>query len=101
MKRKAIKRESMNDQWIVISSRGRTRYYNKAKEHGWKVLWAGNYQICMNRPLTRTQKAMLGFARRYSGWHSYASDHLTVKNVNRLVELRLIEINEFNQFRSI
>ena len=101
MKRKAIKREPMNDQWIVISGRDRTQYYNKAREHGWKVLWAGNYQICMNRPLTKTQKAMLNFIRQCSGWQTYANDHLTVKNINRLVELKLIEINEFSQFRSI
>ncbi|KKN14042.1 hypothetical protein LCGC14_1000380 [marine sediment metagenome] len=101
MKRKAIKREPMNDQWIVISGRDRTFLAYKAREHGWKVLWTGNYQICMNRPLTKTQKAMLDFIRACPGWHSYANDYLTVKNANRLVELKLIEINEFSQFRSI
>ena len=45
------------------------------------------------------QVKLLGFAYKYKGWHSYSSDALTLKTVNRLINKGYIEVNEFNQFR--
>lgn len=48
---------------------------------------------------TFNQKDMIGFALKYPGWHSFARDKLTVEHVCANVNLGILEINQFNQFR--
>lgn len=42
---------------------------------------------------------VLRFAIKSDSWCSYAKDQPTVRAIRRLEELRLIETNEFRQFR--
>lgn len=44
---------------------------------------------------------LLKFAIKYQTWHTYGKDQSTVRALNRLVNLGLIEKNEHRQFRLI
>ncbi len=49
----------------------------------------------------RHQLRLLQFAIKFPGWNSYGTDVPTVRAVNKLVEAKLLEVNEHRQFRLI
>lgn len=50
--------------------------------------------------LGKYQKHAIDFSNKYPGWHTFAKDRITRKTINSLAKKNLIEINEFQQFRS-
>lgn len=51
--------------------------------------------------LGKNMEHALNFARKYSGWHTYANDATTKSAIQRLEKQGMVEVNEFNQFRGI
>ena len=47
----------------------------------------------------RHQLRLLKFAIKYQAWHTYGTDQSTVRAVNRLAGMGLLDVNEFRQFR--
>ena len=47
--------------------------------------------------LGKNMRRALKFAQEINGWHSF--DSTVKKAIIRLSELKLVEVNEFNQFR--
>lgn len=45
------------------------------------------------------QKDMIQFASKYPGWHSFAKDKRTVEHLCANVNLGILKINQFDQFR--
>ena len=49
---------------------------------------------------TKDSLKLTEFAEKYPDqWHSFADNYQTKKAVYRAVELKRIEVNEFNQFK--
>lgn len=56
------------------------------------------------KPIKATGKhqvALLDFAYRYKGWHSYATDKTTLRAVDALVKKGCLLTNEFGQFKFV
>jgi xylose isomerase len=51
--------------------------------------------------LGKNMKHALNFARTYPGWHTFAKDRATLGALRRLESRRMIETNEFRQFRAV
>jgi hypothetical protein len=49
----------------------------------------------------RNMLRLLRFALKYEGWHTYGTDQSTVRALESLEALGLIEVNEYRQFRVI
>ena len=49
--------------------------------------------------MTKDMKRVLKFAQDYKQWHGFRNDKQTTTAINRLLELRLIEVNKYNQFK--
>ena len=47
----------------------------------------------------KNMKHALNFVNKHSGWHSFSKNRPTINAIKKLHELRLIEINNFGQFR--
>lgn len=45
------------------------------------------------------QRKMIQFAERVNGWHSYASDAVTVRTIKSLRRRGLIKTNQYQQFK--
>ena len=45
------------------------------------------------------QVKLLDFAYRYKGWHTYATDSVTMRAVKALQAKGCLDLNEFGQFR--
>ncbi len=51
----------------------------------------------MGKNMLRILKFAIDYKGR--GWHTYRRDRPTVDAINRLLALRLIEVNKFHQFK--
>ena len=49
----------------------------------------------------KNMKHALNFAKKYIGWNSYSNDKATKKAIHKLYELKVIDINQYNQFKFI
>ncbi len=50
--------------------------------------------------MTTGQKKLITFALKYAGnWHSYSPDYFTVAIVSATVNLGIIELNDYGQFK--
>ncbi len=51
--------------------------------------------------LGKHQKHALDFIRQVKGWHSFSQDSLTKRTINSLEKHKLVETNQFQQFRAV
>ena len=52
-----------------------------------------------NHKLGKLQVAALKFAKKYPGWHTYAKDSTTTRVIDSLQAKKLIDTNQYRQFR--
>ena len=55
----------------------------------------------MKGRIGKNMKAALEFAKRFSGWHTYARDRATTNAIEKLKVLGMITTNQYRQFRKV
>jgi hypothetical protein len=49
----------------------------------------------------KNMKHALEFSQKHKGWHTFKNDRATKAAIEKLAKLKLVVINEFNQFKAV